>query len=120
MTGTPSPSWRQSDAPLGAHVALLALYFGALRSAEQNQPAWWSALAPAVPLGSAQPLIGTALATSDIANSTIAVRGANVVGGTLSATVQVPGTGDGSYRLSMTAAVQGGAFQITAWHLTQT
>lgn len=119
ITGKPSPSWAQSDAPLGAHVALLSLYFGALRSAEQNQPTWWSALSSAVPFSAAQPLVGTPPSTSDIVNSTIEVQGTTVLGGTLSATVQVPGSSGGSYRVTMTATVQGGAFQITVWKLTK-
>jgi sortase A len=117
ITGTPSPEWRQSDAPLGAHVALLALYFGALRSAEQNQPSWWSALSPGVPFGAAQSLVGTGPATSDIVNSTIQVQGTAVVGGTLSGTVQVPGSSGGSYKVTMSASVISGAFEITAWQL---
>jgi hypothetical protein len=119
VTGTASPAWRQSDAPLGAHVALLALYFGGLRSAEQDQPTWWSALSPQVPFGAAQPLVGTADATSDITNSTVEVRGTAVVGATLTGTLQVPGKGAGAYTVSMSATVQGGAFEITAWQLTK-
>jgi hypothetical protein len=119
ITGKPSPTWGQSDAPLGTHVALLALFFGALRSAEQDQPAWWSALSPGVPFGAAQSLFGTGPVTSDIANSTIQVRGTMVVGATLSGTLQVPGAKGGTYQVAMSATVQGGAFEITSWQLTK-
>jgi sortase A len=119
ITGTPAPTWSQSDAPLGTHVAVLALFFGALRSAEQNQPGWWSALSPGVPFGAAQSLVGTGPATSDITDSTIQVRGTTVLGATLSATVQVPEAKGGTYQVTMSATVQGGAFEITAWQLSK-
>ncbi len=119
IAGTPTPTWRQSDAPLGAHVALLALYFGALRSAEQNQAAWWSALSRGVPFSAAWSLVGTGPATSDIEDSTIQVKGTTVLGGSLNGTLQVPGANGGSYEVSMSATVRSGVLELTSWQLTK-
>ncbi len=49
VSGTPSPAWQQSTNPLDVHEALLALYFAALRAAEQRQEAGGRTSRPACP-----------------------------------------------------------------------
>lgn len=57
IQGTPSPEWRQSNAPLNAADATTTLYFAMLHIAEANNPTWWQELAPNVPFSSVGPLI---------------------------------------------------------------
>jgi len=40
---------------------LLSEYFGALRSAEQGQGAWWVAMSPTVPISATDPLRGATI-----------------------------------------------------------
>ena len=53
LTGSPSPAWSQSSAPLQFEAAALAEYFGIIRSAAREERAWWADLAPSVPTAAA-------------------------------------------------------------------
>lgn|GEM_PF-1713675 len=118
LEGQPSAAWMQSSAPLQTHEALLALYFGALRSAEQNQPAWWAQLAPSVPFAAAHALAGGDVVGNDLRlESTMTVDGSTVTGATLTGAPVLSGADGGHYTVSMSAAVVGGVFQITAFTL---
>jgi sortase A len=117
IAGAPTPAWRQSDAPLGTHIALLALYFGTLRSAQQNQPGWWSQLAPGVPFSLAQALVGKTVETSSNVDATLQVDGSTVTGATLSATLQFA-HGATTANVAMTAAVDHGDFVVSSWRMT--
>ncbi len=116
LAGSPSIAWQQSATPLEVHTALLELYFGALRSAEQNQPAWWAALAPTVPLADAGALVGaTPSGNAAPIQATLEVTGATVTGATLTAAPTVTGPAHPTWRVTMTATVVGGSFTITAF-----
>jgi sortase A len=118
VTGTPSSSWRQSATPLRVHVALLALYLGALLSAEQSQPSWWQALAPTVAFADAQALIGKSVVGDNGVNATIDVQGSTVVSATIQGTLDVRvGASTVRYSLAMAATVKRDTFEITSWRL---
>ncbi len=84
VTGTPTPAWQQSAAPLADEGAVVALYFAALRSAEEDQPAWWASVAPSVPFASAQQLVGATVTYNDTTfDPVLAVTGTTFTGATL-------------------------------------
>jgi sortase A len=120
IDGTPTSTWRESAAPLDDDAAALAEYFGAIRSAEQEQPAWWSALAPTVPMTDAGPLIGSSIAgfTSAL-DVTLQVTSETLTEVTLSVGVAiVSGRAPGDYSLGVSVADESGTLAITRWSMT--
>lgn len=117
VTGTPTSTWQQSAAPLDDEGAVIALYFAALRSAEQDQPAWWAAVAPSVPVGAAHPLAGATVAHNDSTfDPVLAVTGATLTGATLTTVpVLAGGPAPGLYRITMTATATAGQLVVTGW-----
>jgi sortase A len=118
--GTPSPAWQQSANPLDVHEALLALYFGALRAAEQQQETWWSDLAPGIPWFAARPLWGaTVVRYTTLVDSVFDVVGDQVTALSMTSTpVLEGGPNPGSFQLSMTAAIEHGDLVLTSFQLT--
>ncbi len=121
ISGTPSPAWQQSTNPLDVHEALLALYFGALRAAEQRQEAWWSDLAPDVPWSGASALGGATVARNDApVDAVFDVVGADVEGLSLSSSpVVTGGPTPGRFHLSLTAAIEHGDLELTSFQLNR-
>lgn len=116
LAGSPSIAWQQSAAPLEVHTALLELYFGAVRSAEQDQAGWWAALAPTVPLGDAGALVdATPAGNAAPIQATLDVTGTTVTGATLTAAPRVAGAAHPVWRVTMAATVSGGSFTITSF-----
>lgn len=116
LTGSPASSWQQGPAPLVDEAAVLAEYFGGLRSAEQNQPTWWTSLAPNTPFSSAQPLIGAHMSYTGSLTPTLAVDGSTLTGGTIDVTVSVSGgSAPGRYALHVVETVSNNELQITQW-----
>ena len=121
VSGTPSPAWQQSTNPLDVHEALLALYFGALRAAEQRQQAWWSDLAPGVPSSEAGPLWGARV----VGNAAPVDAVFDVVGGDVkalslsSSPVIAGGSTPGRFHLNVTAAIDHGDLLLTSLQLTR-
>jgi sortase A len=113
ITGSPSPAWRQSSAPIKVHFAVLAAYFGVIRSAEQGERSWWAALAPSVPVSAAAPIWDGELSgyatPLDIA---IEVHGSQVASATLSTMVS---TAAGSYDLSVHEIIKAGELHVTGF-----
>ena len=119
LTGSPSRTWQQSSAPLDVHTALLELYFGAVRSAEQDRGDWWNALAPSVPMTDAGALVGARPAGNAAPiQATLDVEGSTVTGATLTAAPEVTGPARRTWRVSMTATVTAGVFSITAFSVS--
>ena len=107
FAGSPSPTWRQTNAPLQDEATALTAYFGILRSAEQGERSWWAQLAPSVPMSAAAAItggrIGSYLSSLHI---TLRARGSQVVGAKLAATVNVTGSSrPGPYDLTVTETV---------------
>jgi sortase A len=113
ITGSPSPAWRQSSAPIEVQFAVLRAYFGVIRSAEQGERSWWAALAPSVPFGAAAPIWDGELSSYatplDIA---IEVHGSQVASATLSTVVAA---GGGSYDLSVREIVKAGEVHVSGF-----
>ncbi len=115
LTGSPSPAWSQSSAPLQFEAAALAEYFGITRSAAREERAWWAALAPWVPTSTAGALWGGQLNSYDSPLViTLHVTGTRLVRATLTATVVIAGPhGPGSYDLKVTEKVSAGQLFVT-------
>jgi sortase A len=121
LAGSPSRAWRQSTAPLQFESAALAEYFGIIRSAAQEERAWWADLAPSIPVSAAGPLWGGWL-KSYVSHLMITLRaeGTRPVKATLTATVTVTGPdGTGRYHLAVTEAVSAGKLFVTQAQLTR-
>ena len=120
LTGSPSRVWRQSSAPLQFEAAALAEYFGIIRSAAQQERAWWADLAPSLRVSAAGPLWGGQLKSYDSKLlTTLHVTGARPVKAMLTAWVTVTGPdGPGSYKLTVTETVRAGAVLVTRVRLT--
>ncbi len=119
LTGSPSATWQQSPVPLQVESSVLALYFAAVRSAEQRQLIWWQDVAPGVPLAEAAPLAGAEITRNDRSvMPALHVVGSTVTGATVTARPEVSGGGrPGVYALTMTAAVRGSDLVVTGWSM---
>jgi sortase A len=117
VTGLPSTTWQQSSAPLDDEAAVLELYFAGLRSAGQDQPAWWAAIAPDVPFSAASPLIGATLTHNDSTLSpSLSVNGDTLIGASLTTEPVLSGNDSpGAYRVTVTAGVSNGQLVLTGW-----
>ena len=117
--GNPSQLWQQSVGPFDSEATVLADYFAALRSAEQNRPGWWSQVAPNVPFSDARPLVGARIEEYlGNVNPELAASGASITGGTISATVVVSGGNDpGTYSLDSTFQVRSGSLFVSGWSM---
>ncbi|HEY4928595.1 MAG TPA: class D sortase [Acidimicrobiales bacterium] len=117
ISGTPTAAWQQSSAPLDDENAVVALYFAALRSAEQHQPLWWSAVAPSVPLDVTKALVGATVAHNDSTfDPVLDVTGVTFTGASLTTMPELVGGPDpGRYRITMTATDTGGVLEVTGW-----
>jgi sortase A len=121
VLGTPSPAWQQSANPLDVHEALLTLYFGALRAAEQRQEAWWSDLAPGVPWFASSPLWGASIVRNDSqVDAVFDVVGDDVTALSMtSSPVIAGGPTPGRFRLTLTAGIEHGELLLTSFQLTR-
>lgn len=120
VTGTPSASWQQSAAPLDDEAAVLRLYFAALRSAAENQPSWWAAVAPSVPFSAASVLIGSTVTFNATTFSpSLDVTGDSLVGADLTTLPVLAGnTRPGKYRIDLRTGVVNGQLLVTGWTVT--
>jgi sortase A len=114
FSGRPSRSWKEGPDPLADEAAALADYFGGLRSAEQDQPAWWSALAPGVPFTDAQPLVGASPRFLGSLTPTLAADGSTFTGATIQLSMEAGGD---DYALTVTEVVVGNTLEITGWSM---
>jgi sortase A len=120
ITGSPARSWEQSVAPYDDEAAVLAEYFGAIRSAEQGEPQWWAALAPGVTIGAAAPLGGATISAYEVAlDVTLDAAGSTFDGAALEGHVMVTGgTRPGEYAVQVTETVVDGALRVQGWTMT--
>ena len=120
VSGTPSASWQQSVAPLDDETAVLELYFAALRSASQDQPAWWAAVAPGIPFSTASSLIGaTVTFNASTFDPALDVTGDALIGATLVTMPTLAGNQrPGDYRIAFQAGVVNGQLVVTGWTVT--
>lgn len=119
FAGSPSPQWAQSPAPLALETAALADWFGGFHAAAAGQAAWWSAIAPGVPMPAA--MVGASPQGSNASplDVTITATGDHPSAITLSTTLPLTGgRAPGLYRMSVTEAVHGTTVVITNWEIS--
>ena len=115
LHGSPPPKWQESEAPAQAEALALELYFAALRSANQDEPSWWVAIGPRVPIADAGPLVGRDTPTTAVPiHVTLDLHGASLVGATVTSTLRVHAT---TYSVTMTAGVQQGQLVMTKFSM---
>jgi sortase A len=120
LSGSPSPSWQQGPDPLSDEAAALADYFAGLRTAEQNQAAWWTQLAPAVPFADAQPIIGEHLSYVGSLTPTLDINASTFSGAAIDVDVEVSGgSAPGRYALHVQESLTNGSLVITQWTMTR-
>jgi sortase A len=122
FTGTPSTDWLQSSGPINAEALVLKLYFAALRTGGQDQPTWWSAIAPTVPFSAIQPFVGARItATAVTVHPTLNVTGTALTGATIaSSLVLADNRQPGTYAITMTAGLSGTNLVITGFSMQLT
>jgi sortase A len=120
LTGSPSRAWTQSSAPLEFEAAALAEYFGAARSASQEERDWWADLAPSVPVSAAGALWNGRISAYDSwLEITLRASGTRSVAATLAATVTVTGPdGTGRYDLVVHETVSRGKLRVAQVWMT--
>lgn len=121
LTGSPSSAWQESPRPIQVEASVLELYFGALRSAQQDQTGWWNQLAPGVPFSAAAALNGASLVGNGAeVIPTLDVDGTKVTGATLTADPELEGANaPGTYEVTMKVTVRGNDLVITGWQMEQ-
>jgi type II secretory pathway pseudopilin PulG len=118
FAGTPNLTWTQSQAPLQAETVALELYFAALRSAEQDNAAWWNDLGPGVPLSNAAPLSGVgAPSTITPVHPTLVMSGDSMTGATITSALRIDGR---DYSVTMTATTQDTTLVMSGFSLVPT
>ncbi len=121
LTGSPSAAWSQSTTPLDDETAVLSLYFAALRSGEEDQQAWWAAVAPGVPFTEAAPLVGgTVTFNASTFDPSLDVVGSTLVGASLTTRPVLAGNSHpGQYQITLQATVVGGHLVVAGWTVTR-
>ena len=121
-TGQPDQSWEQGPVPLKDSVQVLATYLAGIRTAEQQQPSWWSALADGAPYSAAAPLHGAAVASYNVpVEQTLVVDHDKITGATVTADVNVTGgSAPGAYSVTVREVVVGGRLRIASWSMART
>ena len=117
VAGSPSPVWRQTNAPLRAEASALTAYFVIVRSAEQGERNWWAALAPSVPVSAAAGLWdGGITGYVTPLNIMLRVRGSRLLAATLTAVVSSAGSWrPGIFRLVVTETVTRGELVVNSF-----
>jgi sortase A len=119
FAGAPSSTWQQSSVPLQAEALALELYFAALKSGGQNEPAWWAAIAPNVPFGNLNALVGASIASVTAAvHPTLIVQGSTLTGATITSSLRlIDDDAPGTYLVTMNANVVNNQLVITGFTL---
>jgi sortase A len=118
LSGSPAVAWKQGPEPITDEAAVLADYFAGLRTAAQNQPSWWTVLAPAVPFAQSQPLQGAHMTYASSLTPTLVVQGSILTGAAIDVSVDVTGgSAPGRYALHVVESVSAGQLLITQWSM---
>lgn len=118
--GTPSPQWTQSPAPLALEEAALADYFGGYHAATSGSSAWWSSVAPGVPMPAALAGARPGLSSASPLDVTITAAGSQPSTVLLHTVLPLYGGGSpGTYAVDVTEAVHGTIVSITNWELSR-
>jgi len=117
VTGSVDPTWVEGPGPLAVQSSAVASFIGGVKSLEQDQLAWWSAIAPGVP---APPqLVGAQITGYDASlDVTVTATGTAATGVQLTDTATVAGGhAPGRYVITVVQAVSEGRLLITGWSL---
>jgi sortase A len=119
LQGQPDPLWQQSPAPIADERAVIESYDAAVRSAEQQQPDWWQALASGVAFSASDPLHGGTISEyTEALNPTLQVQGDQFVGALVHAGVKIEGgPSPGPYTIDVNWNVSNGMLVISNWRL---
>jgi hypothetical protein len=118
--GTPSPQWTPSPAPLALEEAALADYFGGYHAATSDNSAWWSSVAPGVPMPAALSGARPGLSSASPLEVTITAAGSQPSTVLLHTVLPLYGGGSpGTYAVDVTEAVHGTVVSITNWELSR-
>lgn len=112
-----SQAFAQSPGPLSLEAAALETYFGGLHALAQSQSAWWSALAPGVPI--APQLAGATVAGHDSPlDVEIDSAGGSPSQVVLRTTVTLlGGSAPGAHAMTVVLPVHSGVVTIGSWSL---
>ena len=114
IKGSPSPAWRQSNAPLNAADATTELFFAMIHIAEANNPAWWHQLAPNIPYSDLRPLIGAQVSYVGKADEVEIVKRNSVIGSQIQVPLQVNrGSSPGNYSVTLSDTVHKMTMAVT-------
>jgi sortase A len=120
VTGQPAPSWVEGPGPLAVQSSAVESFIAGTKALEQNQPAWWGAIAPQVALSA--PLVGAHITGYDASlDVTVTASGTNATSVQLTDTVTIAGgNAPGVYALDVVQKVENGQLVITSWILLPT
>ena len=98
------------------------MYFAALRTGGQDQPTWWSAIAPWVPFSDIQPLVGARIVSTAVAvHPTLQVTGTTMTGATITSSLVLAGNrAPGTYAITITEGLSGSNLIITGFSMQRT
>lgn len=118
ILGNPSPSWKQSNAPLNAADATTTLFLAALHIAYAHNTTWWHQFAPAIPYSTLGPLLsGQVTHYVSLVNETENVRGDTVESTQLQMVVDMGGGTPGSYKITLGTTVRGAEIKMASFQL---
>lgn len=118
VAGHPSAAFIESPMPLDVEESALTAYFGGLHALAQSEAAWWSQIAPHVPVP--RPNFGAYISNHDTELLvTILGNGDRPTGAILSSTDYFTGgSAPGTYTLKATMVVHGNQLVIGSWTMT--
>ena len=120
IDGSPSPGWSQSPAPLALEAAALSNYFGGYHAATNGNSAWWSSVAPSVPMPGALSGARPGLSSASPLNVTITAVADQPSAVRLHTVLPLyGGSAPGTYAVDVTEAVHGSTVSITDWEVTR-
>jgi LPXTG-site transpeptidase (sortase) family protein len=117
VSGAVDPTWVEGPGPLAVQGSAVESFIGGVKALEQNQLAWWGAIAPNVP---APPqLVGAHISGYDASlDVTVTATGTEATSVQLTDTATVTGGhAPGRYLITVVQAVSAGQLVITSWTL---
>ncbi len=120
IAGRPATEWSQSPAPLALETAALTSYFGGYHAATRANPAWWSSVAPGVPMPA--PLAGATPGLSEASPLNVTITAVGNQPTTVLLHTVLPlygGSRPGTYAVDVTEDVHGTTVSITNWEVTR-
>ena len=117
VSGTVDPTWVEGPGPLAVQSSAVQSFIGGIKALEQNQPAWWSAMAPNV--AEPAPLVGAHVTGYDASlDVTVTATGTQATSVELTDTATIAGgPAPGRYTMDVVQGLSQGQLLITSWTL---